>query len=230
MPDIPPRAFALTLARAVLALGAELVAPTTCAACDAPVGMRVLFCRPCALTIERASVDPKARLAPFVYGGAVATALARMKYADRPDLAPRLGRALGAFLAAHADVAGQVDVVVPVPMHPARLATRGFDQASLVAGAVAGALAVPRAARALVRLRDTPAQVGLSKRERLVNVTRAIGCRAPGRVAGRRVLLVDDVLTTGATASACSHALLEAGAGHVLAAAVALRAEADDGP
>jgi ComF family protein len=230
MPPTSARTFALTLARAAFALAAEVVAPSTCAACDAPVGMDVLFCRPCATSLERAPAGRPTCLAPFVYGGAVASALARTKYAGRPDIAPRLGRALGAFLVARAEVFGHVDVVVPVPMHAGRLATRGFDQASLIAGAVASALGVPRAARALVRLRDTPAQVGLSRSERLANVARAIGCRTPARLAGRRVLLVDDVITTGATSSACLRALREAGARDVLAAAVALRAEADDGP
>ena len=208
--------FALTLGRALATFAAELVAPSTCAACDAHVAPVVLFCPACASTVERLEGDA-AVLAPFAYGGAIATSLARLKYAGRPDLAPRLGRVLAEWLVRAAPA---VDVVVPVPIHPSRLATRGFDQASLLAAPVARALSVPRDVGALVRLRDTSAQVGLGREPRKANVEGAFEAR---RVARRRVLLVDDVVTTGATSAACPAALLAAGAAEVLVAAVAMR-------
>lgn len=219
-----PLRLALSLARAVGALAAELVAPSTCAACDALVREGVLFCASCASTVERWSApDGDAPChAPFLYGGAVAAALARLKYAGRPDLAPRFGRALAEHLV---ELSSRVDVVVPVPIHRRRLATRGFDQASLVAGAVARRLGVPRDVTVLTRVRDTPAQVGLAKASRLRNVEGAFACRDATRVRGARVLVVDDVVTTGATMAACAEPLLAAGAARVIPAAVAVRTD-----
>ena len=213
--------FALSLGRALVTFAAEALAPTTCAACDAPVPPAFLFCIPCALTVERLEGDA-ACLAPFVYGGAVGSALARLKYAGRPDLAPRLGRVLAEWLVR--GPALTVDVVVPVPIHPARLATRGFDQASLLASPVARALGLERDVRALVRVRDTATQVGLRREARLANLALAFSVPDPARVAHKRVLLVDDVVTTGATAHACAATLVAAGALSVVTAAVAARA------
>ena len=107
------------------------------------------------------------------------------------------------------------EVVVPVPLHPKRLAERGYNQAALLARAAARELGAPLEARALVRVRDTSQQARLGRTERLTNVERAFVARNPEAVRGRDVLLVDDVETTGATLAACRAALLEAGARHV---------------
>lgn len=222
-----PRLSVSTLVRAVVALSAELLAPSVCAACDARVAPRVLFCRSCATGLQRFG-GRKPCLAAFVYAGPVATAVARMKYEARQDLAPRLGEALAASLlaspATRHDLA-EVDLVVPVPIHPRRLLTRGFDQAAMLALPVARGLRVPRATRLLERMYDTRAQVGLSREERLANVASAFRCTNPGRARDRVVLLVDDVVTTGATMAWCNDALARAGARKVLAAAVAVRVE-----
>lgn len=216
--------LALAFARAALELFGEALAPSACAGCDAPVAARVLLCPACAATVERAPArSPSAPShAAFVYGGAIASALARMKYGGRSELAPRLGRALAACTVG---LAGAVDVVVPVPIHASRLSSRGFDHASLVAAPVARALGCPLAPRALRRIRDTPAQVGLTRAARLVNVADAFACPSPRPVAGRRVLLVDDVTTTGATLTACGAALRAAGATSLVTAVVATRAD-----
>jgi len=121
---------------------------------------------------------------------------------------------------------------VPVPLHPRRLRARGFSQAQALAAAArraapspAGALP-PVDATVLARVRATDEQAGLSRAARARNVhgAFAVSSRAAGRVAGRRVLLVDDVVTTGATAAACARALLGAGAARVEVLALA-RAE-----
>src|SRR5439155_20729340 len=103
-------------------------------------------------------------------------------------------------------------VLVPVPLHPARLRARGFNQALLLARALGRRLDLPVAPRVLVRRRATRAQPGLDAVERRRNLREAFRVRAPGTVAGRRVELVDDVLSTGAPADACARALLAAGA------------------
>jgi ComF family protein len=116
----------------------------------------------------------------------------------------------------------EADLVAPVPLHPRRLRKRGFSQAEALARS-----AVPRhrrraiETRVLRRLRDTPEQAGLGRKERRANVQGAFAARS---VVGRRVLLVDDVVTTCSTAEAAAEALLDAGAASVEVLALA-RAE-----
>jgi ComF family protein len=106
----------------------------------------------------------------------------------------------------------RVDVVVSVPLHPKRLAERGFDQSALLARSVAQRLLVPWAPRALARTRETAQQASLDRDARAENVASAFRCRDAESVVGRRVLLIDDVRTTGSTLSACIRALRIAGA------------------
>jgi ComF family protein len=163
--------------------------------------------------------------APFEYGEALAAGIVRMKHGRRRDLARRLARLivqpLGEALARARF--GRDDVVVPVPLHPRRLRQRGFNQALELArgalaalaraGPAAAARALPRLERAaLARIRPTRELGRAGPAERLAEVAGAFGVRQHDRVAGRRVLLVDDVLTTGATSSACTDALLAGGA------------------
>jgi len=105
----------------------------------------------------------------------------------------------------------QADLVVPVPLAAGRLRERGFNQALVLASEVAEAVRGSVAANALKRA-ERAAQQTLSGAERLVNLRGAVTCPSPGEVKGRRVLLVDDVVTTGATLSACADALADAGA------------------
>ena len=107
---------------------------------------------------------------------------------------------------------GEGPILVPVPLHPSRGAERGFNQADLLAAAVARPLGL-RVIGGLVRLRDTPPQTGLSAAARRRNVAGAF--QSSRRFTGLDVVLVDDVLTTGATARACAKALRRAGARRV---------------
>jgi len=219
-----------SLSAMALEIVATALAPSRCSACDAPVALLAAFCRTCAATVERSAWATSG--AAFVYGGAIARAITRMKYEKRPDLGRPLGHLLARSLEPHALVFGrsgrqpraspsQDAVVVPVPLHPARLATRGFNQASLVADHVAKRLGARFWPLALGRARDTPHQVALDRSARLENMTGAFFVRNPAVVRGRRILLVDDVRTTGATLEACAHVLRGAGAAHVATAAVA---------
>jgi ComF family protein len=191
----------------------EIIAPTGCAACDEPVGPRALFCRACAVSADEALGAP---LAAFAYGGALATAIGRFKYEGRSDLAPRLAASLAR---AAAPLLGRVDLVVPVPLHGRRLAERGYNQAALLAGPVARRLGVAHAPRALVRRWDTPRLATLDRTARASSVRDAFTCAAAVR--GLRVLVVDDVRTTGATLGACAEALSRAGAGSVISLTLA---------
>jgi ComF family protein len=215
--------------RTLAELAGEALSPAGCAACDARIPFRSVFCAECAGSVVRdrgiEAVESAAcpagleRAVAFsLFGGAVAAALRRLKYEERPDL----GRPLGHLLrraARDADLGA--DLVVPVPLHARRLADRGFNQAALLAAEVAEELRAPHAPRALVRARDTPQQATLDRAGRLQNLTSAFAAREPARVRGRRVVLVDDVMTTGATLTACAEALLAAGAGSIAGLVVA---------
>ncbi len=208
-----PAALSL-FARALLAA----LSPPRCAACDASVLRGRVFCPTCAATVLRTANVAGSPLAFAAFGGAVAAALKRFKYSERPDLGRPLGHLVRRLVREEAPVA---DVVVPVPLHPRRLVERGYNQAALLARAAADELDVPLAARALARRRDTPKQATLGRAMRLTNVECAFVARQPRAVKGRWVLLVDDVATTGATLSACRDALLEAGARGVTALCLA---------
>jgi ComF family protein len=113
------------------------------------------------------------------------------------------------------------DVLVAVPLHPRRLRERGFNQAALLAQELASRADRPCCPDALVRRLDTAPQAGLSAAERRRNVRAAFAVRRKASVHGRTVTLVDDVVTTGATALACGRELLAAGAREVRLVSVA---------
>ncbi|HEY4119911.1 MAG TPA: phosphoribosyltransferase family protein [Byssovorax sp.] len=199
-------------ARALAASALDWLAPRGCAACDASLARRAIFCAACAATVERHGADAGAFPAGALYAGAVADAIARLKYGGRADV----GAALGELLL-RVDLA-PFDLVVPVPLHPLRLAERGFNQAALLARPLVrtGARFAPRALR---RTRPTSQQTRLSRVERLENVACAFA--ASSAVRGARVVIVDDVVTTGATLSACCDAARDAGARSAFGVAVA---------
>ncbi|MEM1345586.1 MAG: ComF family protein [Pseudomonadota bacterium] len=161
--------------------------------------------------------------AAFLYEGSGRTLVLALKRGDRLDLAPLLA----AWMArARPGLAEAADLIVPVPLHWRRLLSRRYNQSAELARALArhtgnrSALA-PRLLR---RIRATPSQDGLGPAERQANLAGAIALPkgAEQRLAGRRVLLIDDVLTTGATLTACTHALLDGGAARVDVAVAAL--------
>jgi ComF family protein len=183
-----------------------------CARCASMRGARGV-CRGC----HHLSSAVSSVRAPFTYEGAARTAVLTLKFRSGRYLAPLMGELLREALD---ERPLQADIVVPVPLAPSRLRHRGFNQSALLAAEVAAAVRGVLVADALTR-EERPAQSRLKAAGRLRNLAGAFACRAPGDVNGSRVLVVDDVVTTGATISGCADTLAEAGACRVSALAFA---------
>jgi len=136
----------------------------------------------------------------------------RLKYSDRGELAAPMG----AWMArAGADVLAEADAITPVPLHARRLWTRRFNQAAALGREIARRAGKPFEPALLQRVKATRSQVGLSREQRVQNMQGAFRAAPAASVQGRRIALVDDVLTSGATANAAARALLRAGAAQV---------------
>jgi len=141
------------------------------------------------------------------YDGELRHVIHALKYEHVTALAEPLGRMLATYLAQHPLA---FDLIVPVPLHPERRADRGYNQAELLARVIARQCGVSLNTSALVRKLNTTPQVGLNETERRRNVRNAFHCTQ--QLDARRMLVVDDVCTTGATLSECAGALHDAGA------------------
>jgi ComF family protein len=230
-----PRAWRATL---------DVLLPPSCLTCDRPVDAPGQFCaecfrgaafitEPCCVHCgvpfssagqggaERLCPGCRAHPAPWEqaraalrYDGHAKRLVLPFKHADRPELA----RALAPMMArAGAALLRRAELLVPVPLHRRRLFARRYNQAGLLARALAGLSGLPCAPDLLRRTRATVSlgELGAQARAEMVAGAFAIRAGRAGMVAGRRVLLVDDVMTTGATAAACAETLLAAGAAGV---------------
>lgn len=164
-----------------------------------------------------------------LYEGRLREAILQLKFHGRERLGRRLGSLLFAsWSALDETLPGDAPMLIPVPLHPVRRRERGFNQAQLLAQGLGRALtvsvsgrALPLETRCLRRARPTAPQLGLSLRARRENVRGVFVVDHPERVSERDIVLVDDVMTTGATLSACAAALKQAGARRVLAVTLA---------
>jgi ComF family protein len=236
-----PRARLARLAGGILRRAVDALLPPTCFACAAPVETQGLLCAACfpklrligpphcyccglpfahagevveaglcAACLEYPPAYERARAA-WLYDEASKPLLLAFKYGDRTDLAPAFARAMAR---AGAALLAEADVIAPVPLHRRRLVERRYNQAALLAQALGRLSGKPVAPGLLRRTRPTAPLAELSARARRRALAGAIAVspRLAPRLAGARVLLVDDVLTSGATAGACAEALLAAGA------------------
>ena len=169
------------------------------------------------------------------YEGRMRAAIHALKYDRMHGAAKRLGRMLAAAIAQLADEAPAEMLVIPVPLHRTKYAERGFNQARSLTVSALAALKKSHpewrlrlASTTLMRLRATDSQAGLTPRQRRLNVRRAFSVSDSAAVAGKHVLVIDDVFTTGATARAAAKTLLDAGAASVWVATLA-RARMRDG-
>lgn len=223
-------------------VGLNLLLPPLCVLCRAPVSDQGSICTSCHGKVQflhapwcRCCGEPfSAQLggeaecaacidAPPPYRSARAVAaytaesrrlITRLKFGDDTALAKTVGRWMATVARREAMPA---ELVLPVPLHARRLWRRGYNQSLLLADVIAKTLSLPVEPYVLTRLRATPPQTRLTRKQRLKNVQGAFAVREQdtATIAGKRVLLIDDVFTTGATIEACATTLLKAGAGEV---------------
>ena len=141
------------------------------------------------------------------FEGGLREAIHRFKYQGLTALAPTLGKLMATYLE---ETSLPAEVIVPVPLHPSRVKERGYNQALLLTQELAKGTGLPLWGDSLVRARPTPPQIGLNAIQRRENVRDAF-LSTDQRLAGKRVLLIDDVCTSGATLEACSIALHKMG-------------------
>jgi ComF family protein len=184
-----------------------------CTRCGVVFGSREGADHLCGHCLQTPGAFTRAR-ATGIYDQSLRSAIQALKFNAMVQLAAPLGGLLWQTFRQYWHP-GDIDLIAPVPLHWERFRRRGFNQSYLlIAGwQLSGEAVIVR--DLLVRHRATTPQTGLDRRQRQINIRRAFSVRRPGQSAGRRVLLVDDVLTTGATADACARALINDGARRV---------------
>ena len=227
----------MTLLRRLASRGLDLLFPSECAVCDREGSFLCTACKPslprlappyCGKCAEpdaatvcswcRADAPSYESIrAPYRYTGPVRDMVHDLKYANIRAIAPTLGGLLADYLGSQRL---EADVISPVPLHARRERSRGYNQSFLLAREVSQRVQIPMADDRLLRSIDTPPQVTMSGREeRRQNIDGAFECTRDAT--GLRVLLIDDVVTTGSTMSACASALKDAGAKSVSGLALA---------
>jgi ComF family protein len=205
----------------------DLVFPRCCEACaKALVGSEQLICTSCRMTLPRVAANSTLGLAmqqkfagiPEVKGvfpylafskkGKVQALLHALKYRGRQEVGTFLGTLFGRELLEHS-LLPVADLIVSVPLHPRRKKERGFNQSDAFAQGLSAVSGIPWSGTALVRTRYTRTQTGKSRLERYENMSGVFEVRNVEAVAGKSIIIVDDVLTTGATLEACIEPLRE---------------------
>ena len=205
----------------------HLFYPSLCEGCAKPlVGDEHVLCMGCELQLPDTGYhhlpdnDTALRFAgrvPFVHAtslawftndGLVQHLVHGLKYGRKQQNGIFLGRKLGERLR-DAGWANTLDGIVPVPLHPAKQAKRGYNQSVLIAEGISSVMNIPVLDGALIRTRKTESQTNKTRSERISNMADAFVIKERSALAGKHILLCDDVLTTGATLEACAHALLK---------------------
>jgi ComF family protein len=188
----------------------SFVSPPVCERCGTPFEMAVDAGQVCGACIAHPPVYDRARAA-LIYGDVSRDLVLALKYQGRRD---GLGLLSGWMANAGAELLSEAGLIIPVPLHYLRLVRRGFNQSVWLAAALSRTGGLPMSVDALKRIRATPIQGGLSADGRRRNVQGAFRVRRgkAGLIEGKKILLIDDVLTTGATAEACSRVLKRSGA------------------
>ncbi|MBI3358424.1 MAG: ComF family protein [Nitrospirae bacterium] len=229
----------------------NLLYPRTCVECEQDIGSEerdAIFCASCATQLVHlsgpvcfvcsapfvseaaTSHSPSHRcgecrenpplflkaITPFLYEGPLSTAICQFKYKKKPHLAAPLARLIANDLSNIS-----TDYVMAIPLHSFRLRGREFNQSLLLARQIGITLSLPYFVDVMIRTRETPPQVGLSRKERDENIKGAFKVTQPNAIQDRRILLIDDVYTTGATLKEGARTLMRAGAKEVIVATIA---------
>ena len=185
-----------------------------CMRCGAPISGQGSFCLNC----QNYNVEFDVARSDFVYDGEIKQLIAGLKYNNKPYLS----RTLSHFMAQkYRELNWQADLIIPVPLSDARKKWRGYNQAQLLAEGVSEILNIPINTETLVKVKDTETQASLGLAERRTNLESCFKVLDKYAVRGKKILLIDDVMTTGSTANACTHELKKAHAGRVMVLSIA---------
>ena len=157
----------------------------------------------------------------FPYKSPLKEAIGLFKYQSKVSLTGPLTTLLLRALTSLPNPLARIDVILPVPLHPIRLREREYNQSLLLAFRLSRLLGLPLSYTALVRIRPTKPQTTLSRNDRLKNLRRSFVVTQPGILQDKKILLVDDVFTTGTTVNECAKALRKAGTSHVFVVTLA---------
>jgi ComF family protein len=205
----------------------SLLFPRLCLACEQPLLSEEPFlCLHCELDLPqtdlhhqkqnhltekfqgRLTLDVAAALFYFTKAGKAQHLIHQIKYNDKREAAYSLGQQYGKMLIETPHFQA-FDTILPVPLHPKKQIKRGYNQAEMFAKGLSESMNISMETRALIKMKMTDSQTKKSKLERLQNVEEVYSLRDPSVLKGKNILIVDDVLTTGATLEACALAILE---------------------
>lgn len=147
----------------------------------------------------------------FSKNGRVQHLLHQLKYRNHPEIGVTLGRFYGEKMRNESEVRSDVDLIIPIPLHPARKRKRGYNQSAKFAEGLSERLEIPFTDDLLERRIKTETQTRKTKLNRWENISGVFGLKVPESIRGKKVLLVDDVITTGSTLEACSQVLIDQG-------------------
>jgi len=188
--------------------------PPFCRCCGRSLNNRSLTENICCVCLKNPAHFDRA-FAPCAYEGPIKDLIREFKYNNKDYLAATLSRLMSDFIREYDIPVNLLDLIIPIPLHPARLREREFNQAELLAKSIASSYKIMVSADNLVRHRYTRNQAELESQDRLVNVKDSFAVKTPKLFKGKNILLVDDVMTTGATSSEAALALKNAGANKV---------------
>ena len=223
---------AACVARRLAGMGRTMLAlllPPLCLGCGTPLGSEERWlCAGCSSLVSR-SARPRTRIIgpgalalrisyALDYTPTVSKLITELKYGDKPGLAGVLAPFMDSALTGPVP---EETAVVPVPIHPSRRRERGYNQSELLAARIACLRGLSLESGILLKTRNTGSQTGLEREQRMENVVDSFGLRRSDRLSGRRVLLIDDVATTGSTLRECARAILGSGAMEVSACVAA---------